>query len=44
MKRLIITLCTALMAAVSFAAGAGIKFDEIVHNFGTFDESKGKVT
>lgn len=44
MKRLIITLCTALMAAASFAAGAGIKFDEIVHNFGTFDESKGKVT
>lgn len=44
MKRLIIALCTAFVAIAASAAGANIKFDEIVHNFGSFDESKGKVT
>lgn len=44
MKRLIFALCAALVAIVASAAGASIKFNEEIHNFGSFDESKGKVT
>lgn len=44
MKRLIFALCSILVAIAASAAGASIKFNEEVHNFGSFDESKGKVT
>ncbi len=43
MKKIAVTLFVSLMSIVAFAT-ATIKFNETVHNFGTFPESAGKVS
>ena len=45
MKKLLLTTIFLVFAMLAFAAGeAEIKFDKTSHNFGTFPESKPKVT
>lgn len=45
MKKLLLTTIFSVLAMLAFAAGeAEIKFDKMSHNFGTFPESKPKVT
>ena len=45
MKKLLLTTIFSVLAMLAFAAGeAEIKFDKTSHNFGTFPESKPKVT
>lgn len=43
MKKIVITLFVSLLSLMAYA-GATIKFNETVHNFGSFPESAGKVS